>query len=147
VIQSPWNAESDDVRARVAASPNPRVCCPCGLRPNPRTGAREDHIFPPHCALTPAKTPLSPPLLQLPPIQIRSPAAAPFPRPDLSCTIPAGPLALFRPRVPSPKPQAAMDVNEEAMAAHKRAFLDFLDQDVSPLADPSAAAGSRRVLG
>jgi hypothetical protein len=24
-----------------------------------------------------------------------------------------------------------MDVNEEAMAAHKRAFLDFLDQDVS----------------
>ncbi|KAG8043868.1 hypothetical protein GUJ93_ZPchr0458g22678 [Zizania palustris] len=26
-----------------------------------------------------------------------------------------------------------MDVNEEAMAAHKRAFLDFLDQDVSPL--------------
>jgi len=33
-----------------------------------------------------------------------------------------------------------MDVNEEAMAAHKRAFLDFLDQDVSPLAVPSAAA-------
>ncbi|KAK3130785.1 hypothetical protein QOZ80_6BG0498060 [Eleusine coracana subsp. coracana] len=25
-----------------------------------------------------------------------------------------------------------MDINEEAMAAHKRAFLDFLDQDVSP---------------
>ncbi|KAG8084349.1 hypothetical protein GUJ93_ZPchr0010g9963 [Zizania palustris] len=26
-----------------------------------------------------------------------------------------------------------MDVNEEAMAVHKCAFLDFLDQDVSPL--------------
>lgn len=47
---------------------------------------------------------------------------------------------LSRPRAPSPKGQPAMDVNEEAMAAHKRAFLDFLDQDVSPLAVPNAAA-------
>jgi hypothetical protein len=42
-----------------------------------------------------------------------------------------------------------MDVNEEAMAANKRAFLDFLDQDVSPpspsLAPPPPPV--RRVLG
>jgi hypothetical protein len=37
-----------------------------------------------------------------------------------------------------------MDVNEEAMAANKRAFLDFLDQDVSasPLAPPQPPPSS-----
>jgi hypothetical protein len=147
VIQSPWNAESDYVRARVAASPNPTSLL--SLRAaalSANRSARRPHL-PATLRVNSRQNAAFTPTLTVTPIQIRSPAAAPFPRPDLSCTIPAGPLALFRPRVPSPKPQAAMDVNEEAMAAHKRAFLDFLDQDVSPLADPSAAAGSRWVLG
>jgi hypothetical protein len=37
-----------------------------------------------------------------------------------------------------------MDVNEEAMAAHKRAFLDFLDQDVSPSRRRFASRRRRR---
>jgi hypothetical protein len=35
-----------------------------------------------------------------------------------------------------------MDVNEEAMAANKRAFLDFLDQDVSPPPFPPLSPAS-----
>ncbi|KAG8065346.1 hypothetical protein GUJ93_ZPchr0004g39576 [Zizania palustris] len=53
----------------------------------------------------------------------------PPPRPPAASAASAASTRLARP-VPR---AAAMDVNEEAMVAHKRAFLDFLDQDVSPL--------------
>ena len=113
-----------------------------GIRCPASPGARENHVFPPRRAPTPAKTRRLHPH-PLPPNP--NPPACRSPEPPIPAPRPlplAAPLALFRPRAPSPNPQAAMDVNEEAMAAHKRAFLDFLDQDVSPLAVPSAAAGS-----
>ncbi|KAG0518512.1 hypothetical protein BDA96_09G182200 [Sorghum bicolor] len=89
-----------------------------------------NHVFPPRRAPTPAKTRRLHPH-PLPPNP--NPPACRSPEPPIPAPRPlplAAPLALFRPRAPSPNPQAAMDVNEEAMAAHKRAFLDFLDQDV-----------------